>query len=228
MIKVAVMVLKDNRRFRQSPYFKSLPDLESRLNLTARGGPDGGRSLPRLILMTDEKRLSDPLPAVRALPSGSAVILRHYGDLGRADIAARLVDEARGRRIRVLIAGDARLALRIGADGLHLPEAMVRNGGGAWRKWRKPGWLVTAAAHSPEALFRAWRSGIDAALLAPVFPTASHPKARPLGALRFASWCRTAPLAVYALGGVTPANVQRLKGCGAKGVAGIDGFVDKG
>ncbi len=206
----------------------SLPDLESRLNLTVPAGLENGQPLPRLILMTDEKRLLDPLPVVRALPSGSAVILRHYADPNRADLAARLVAETQGRRIRVLIAGDARLAIRIGAHGLHLPEALVRHGGGAWQKWRKPGWLVTAAAHSPKALFRAWRTGVDAALLSPVFPTASHPKARPLGTIRFASWCRTAPLAVYALGGITPANARRLKGCGAEGIAGIGGFVDKG
>lgn len=206
----------------------SLPDLESRLNLTARDGLGSGQPLPRLILMTDEKRLQDPLPAVRALPSGSAVILRHYADPNRADIASRLVNEARGRRIRVLIAGDARLALRVGAHGLHLSEGLLRQGGGAWQKWRKPGWLVTAAAHSPEALFRAWRLGVDAALLAPVFPTASHPSARPLGTIRFATWCRMSPLAVYALGGVTPANARRLKGSGTEGVAGISGFVDKG
>jgi len=206
----------------------SLADLERRLNLTARGSLGSGQSLPRLILMTDEKRLLDPLPVVRALPPGSAVILRHYDDPNRAELAARLINEVRGQRIRVLIAGDARLALRIGAHGLHLTEALVRHGGRAWRKWRKPGWLVTAAAHSPEALVRAGRLGVNAALLSPVFPTASHPKARPLGTIRFASWCRTSPLAVYALGGITPANARRLKGCGLDGIAGIRSFVDKG
>jgi thiamine-phosphate pyrophosphorylase len=225
---VAAMEFKNNRLYRPGPCFKSLPDLESRLNLTARAGLGSTLPMPRLILLTDEKRLADPLPVVRALPSGSAVIVRHYDDPNRADVAASLINEARGRRIRVLIAGDARLALRIGAHGLHLSEALLRHGGGAWRKWRKPEWLVTAAAHSPKALLLAWRLGIDAALLSPVFPTLSHPEARPLGPLRFASWCRMAPLSVYALGGVTPFNARRLKGCGAEGIAGIGGFVDKG
>ena len=225
---VAAMEIKNNRLYRHGPSFKSLPDLESRLNLTACAGLGSTLPLPRLILMTDEKRLADPLPVVRALPSGSAVIVRHYDDPNRADIAASLINEARGRRIRVLIAGDARLALRTGAHGLHIPEALLRRGSGAWRTWRKPGWLVTAAAHSPQALFRAWRSGADAALLSPVFPTASHPKARPMGIMRFASWCWASPLAVYALGGVTPANARRLKDCGAEGIAGFGAFIDKG
>jgi len=176
--------------------------------------------------MTDETRLADPLPAFRSLPAGSAVIVRHYGDPARADLAARLVKESRGRGLRVLIAGDARLALKIGAHGLHLPEDMVRHGDGAWRNWRRPNWLVTAAAHSPQALFRAWRAGADAALLSPVFSTASHPGTVPLGPVRFSRWCRMSPLPVYALGGVTPETVQRLKHSGAAGIAGIGGFVD--
>ncbi|NQV84499.1 MAG: thiamine phosphate synthase [Rhodospirillales bacterium] len=206
----------------------SLPDLESWLNFTTPARLRGGRLLPGLILMTDETRLPDPLPTVRALASGSAVILRHYGDPDRADLAARMVAEARERDIRVLIAGDARLALRVQAHGLHLSEAMVRHDAQAWRNWRKPGWLVTAAAHSPAALFRAGRAGVDAALVSPVFPTASHPEARHLGTIRFAAWCRLSPLAVYALGGITPANARRLKNSGAKGVAGIGAFIDKG
>ena len=91
----------------------------------------------------------------------------------------------------------------------------------------KPGWLVTAAAHSPQALVLARRAGADAALLSPVFPTASHPGAPALGLMRFASWCRCSPIAVYALGGITSQNSRRLQGTGAKGIAGIGGFVDK-
>lgn len=188
-------------------------------------GPGGW---PAFILMTDAARLADPVAAARALPPNSAVIFRHYGVSGREDLARRLVAVARRRNFKVLIAADARLALKVGADGLHLPEAMAAHGSGLWRAWRRPGWLVTAAAHSPAALFRAKAAGADAAVLSPVFATASHPQAAALGAVRFASWCRRSPLPVYALGGLTASGVRRLKGSGALGFAGISGFVNGG
>lgn len=183
------------------------------------------RALPAFILMTDEKRLADPLPVVRSLPENSAVILRHYDFPGREDLAVRLVALGRRRGVRILIAGDARLAHKVGADGLHMPEYLATRGPGRWRAWRRPDWLVTAAAHSPAALFRAVRSGADAALLAPVFQTASHPDSRPLGCLMFAAWCRESPLPVYALGGVSETSQRRLKSSGAAGWAGIGGFL---
>lgn len=204
----------------------SVTDLMRCLNLRCRGPARAGdRALPGLVLMTDEKRLADPLPVIALLPPGSAVIIRHYGDPGREQLARRVVAAARPKGIRVLVAGDGSLAARVGADGLHLPEAMAARGPGPWRRWRRPQWLVTAAAHSPAALWRAKRAGADAALLAPVFPTASHPRAKPLGGLRFAAWCRQSPLPVYALGGVSATAARRLKASGAAGFAGIGGFL---
>ncbi|MDP7344501.1 MAG: thiamine phosphate synthase [Alphaproteobacteria bacterium] len=93
------------------------------------------------------------------MPAGGAVILRHYGAPGRQDLARELAVLCRRRRIRLLIGGDARLAYAVGADGLHLPEWQVRRGPGRWRRWRPPGWIVTAAAHSPASLFRAAGAG---------------------------------------------------------------------
>ncbi len=189
-----------------------------RLNLPSDG-------LPVTILMTDEKRLADPIPVIGGLPANSAVILRHYGAPDREELAVRVMAAAREHGVKFLIAADARLALKVGADGLHLPEALAARGPGVWRLWRRPDWLVTAAAHSPGALFRAERAGADAVLLAPVFPTASHPETRPLGTLRFSAWCRQSPIPVYALGGVSPVNLCRLKDSGTRGFVGISGFL---
>ncbi len=184
-------------------------------------GPGSG--LPPLILMTDSVRLADPLAAVAALHPGTAMILRHYDVADRAGLARALARACRARRVRLLIAGDVRLALAVGAGGVHLPEFMV-TGRPEWRAWWRPGWLVTAAAHSPGALFRAARAGADAALLSPVFATASHPEAMPIGTARFAAWARNGPLPVYALGGVNAANFSRLRAAGAAGFAGIGGL----
>ena len=203
----------------------TLSDLTSSLNF--RGPEARGRIfLPRLILMTDDARHPDPLPTIDALPAGSAVIFRHYGAPDRTALARKVVKHAQAREVRVLVAGDPRLAVKVGADGLHLPEALARRGPGVWRAWRalREGWLITAAAHSPAALRRADAAGADAVLLSPVFPTKSHPGAAPLGSLRFRILCASSRLPVYALGGVTKATARRLKGSGAVGFAGI-GFL---
>ena len=184
--------------------------------------------LPRLILMTDSIRLPDPDAAVLALAPGSAVVLRERSRARLAVLARRLSPLCRARRIRLLVAGDWRLAREVGADGLHLPEAAIRRGPGRWRRARRRDWIVTAAAHSPIAIRLAARLGVDAVLLSPVFATASHPGARTVGPLRFARWARESPLPVYALGGIDAIHARRLRGSGAAGFAGIGGLTPSG
>jgi thiamine-phosphate pyrophosphorylase len=198
---------------------------EAALRLKGARAAGGGATVPACILIVERARLADPGAAIGKLPLGSAVILRDYGAADRAGHAARLARLCRTRRLRLLVAGDARLGLAVGGHGLHLAEAAARSGDRRWRLWRKPGWLVTAAAHSPRAAALARRAGVDALLLSPVFSTASHPEAAPLGPLRFAAWARAARLPVYALGGMTATTTRRLSGSGAAGIAAIGGFV---
>ena len=190
---------------------RTLAELAGRLNFPG---------LPPLILMTDGRRLPDPAAAVAGLPRGSAVIARHRDGTALEALARSLAGPCRRHGIRLLVSGEVRLAWSVGADGLHLPEAMARLGPGR----RRPGWLVTAAAHSPAALARAVDAGADAALLSPVFATASHPGRPPLGPLLFAAWCRDSPLPVYALGGINSGTARRLMGANLAGFAGIGGL----
>ena len=195
----------------------SLSDEARRLNLAA----GAGRHLPPLILMTDAERLPDPLAAVQTLPRGSAVILRHYDDPRRTELARLVAARCRRRGLLFLVAGDAVLAAAVGADGLHLAEHLVRRL--AWRRDRRTGWLVTAAAHSRAGLHAAVEAGADAAILAPVFTSPS--RAGPiLGPLRFAALAGASAIPVYALGGVSAVTARRLGGSGAVGVAGVTGL----
>jgi thiamine-phosphate pyrophosphorylase len=199
------------------------------LTLTKRGAPlkpdAGARPLPPLILLTDADRLPDAVAAVRRLPPGAAVVLRDYAAVGRADLARRLRALTRARRILLLIGADPRLAASVGAEGVHWRETDVGRPGSR-RGHRRPGWLVTAAAHSGTAIRRAARVGVDAVLVSPVFPTASHPGAPTLGPLRFARLVHASPVPVYALGGIDPRTARRLRNSDAAGFAGIGRVLD--
>lgn len=180
--------------------------------------------MPALILVTDETRLPDPLPAMERLPPGAGVLLRHYGAADRALLARRLAATARRKRLVLLVAGAQwRLAAAAGAAGIHLPEAVARRlVDPGLRLWQRRGALLSVACHGPAALARAAALGADAALLSPVFPTASHPGAATLGATRFALWAARARLPVLALGGVNRTTARALRH--AAGVAAIDGL----
>ncbi|RAU23745.1 thiamine phosphate synthase [Paramagnetospirillum kuznetsovii] len=182
---------------------------------------------PALLLVTDSERLPDPLAAIAHLAPGSGVLLRHYDHPDRDALALAVAALARRKRLILLVAGDWRLAARLGARGLHLPEGLARRGvlapALAWR--RRKAVLLSVACHSARALGRAKALGADAALLSPAFATASHPGARPIGPVRFGLWTRRARLPVLALGGMNGKTAMRLPQGSACGLAAVGGLL---
>lgn len=163
--------------------------------------------------MTD-RRLADPLATVRHLPVGSWVILRFPVGEPPPPYTMALRHLCRQRRLRFLVSTDPELATKLRADGMHLPEALARHGCLskvlAWHKSGKDR-LLSVAAHSRPALARAMVLGADAAILSPLFATASHPDARPLGILLFRKWAASASIPIIALGGMTPGTSRFLR-----------------
>jgi thiamine-phosphate pyrophosphorylase len=176
-----------------------------------------GSALPPLILMTDDERLADPIAAARALPRGSMIIVRSRQGAHRRKLAIALKRMARSRGLKLLIASDPELAGRIGADGIHLPEA-ERWRAAHWRA-RRARWIITASAHSLAAVTTAHR--VDAVIAAPVFATASHPGAGTLGAMRLRRIAQHSAVPVYALGGIDANTVRNLEGAKLAGAAAI-------
>ena len=165
-------------------------------------------------------RTPDAEAIARRLPRGSAIVFRAFGAKDAEAQARRLKAVAQARGLKLLIGADAGLAARIGADGVHLPERLVHRA----RALRRPGWIVTAAAHSLVAARRAGGAGADAVVVSVAFPSASASAGRPKGPLRMALLARRAGLPVYALGGINSKTARRLKDAGLVGLAAVDGF----
>jgi thiamine-phosphate pyrophosphorylase len=207
--------------------------LASRLNCPRRqnasGAPASGTEpLPVYFLLTDHVRLPDPTPLLERLPLGAVIVMRHTDPDRLRPLARALIPRAHALGLKVLLAGDVRTALKLKCDGVHLSQDRARRG--HLRIQVPPKFLITAAAHNAFALRRAALAGAHMVLLSPVFVTESHPQTKPLGVLRFSRLSALSPLAVAALGGITPTTVKRLRHALAFGpvnaIAAIGGWRD--
>ncbi|MNS84171.1 Thiamine-phosphate synthase [compost metagenome] len=175
--------------------------------------------LPPLLFFTDPSRTPRPWETAARLPAGAGVVFRHFGATDALETGLRLRTATKAAGVRLLVGLDADLAERIEADGVHLPERVLSAAYAL--SGRRPDWLLTGAAHSPEAIRSA--RDLDALVLSPVFPAGGASAAkRTLGVEGFKALAALAPCPVYALGGISAANVAALIRSGACGIAGVD------
>ena len=145
---------------------------------------------------------------------------RTFGAPDAEPVARRLKAIARSRGLTLLIGQDVALALRVGADGVHLPERLAHRAGPLKRA--QPGWVVTAAAHSLSA---ARRGAADAVVISAVFPSRSASAGPALGSVRLAALVRAAGRPAYALGGISDKTARRLIDVGLIGLAAVEGLM---
>jgi 8-oxo-dGTP diphosphatase len=135
-----------------------------------------------------------------------------------AAFAERVIGLARAHGARVLINTDVALARSLGADGVHLTSAQLRT-----LTSRPEVRCCGASCHSAEELRLAERLGADFAVLGPVRPTPTHPGVVPLGWAGFAEASEDTGIPVYALGGMTQADLDQALASGGHGIAMVRG-----
>lgn len=128
--------------------------------------------------------------------------------------ARDVVERAHHYDARVLLNGDIALAREAGADGVHLTSQqlpmLTERPACAW---------VAASCHSRAEMAMASRLSVDFAVLGPVMPTPTHPGAPTLGWKGFSQAVQDTTLPVYALGGLSPDDLDEARLSGAHGIA---------
>jgi 8-oxo-dGTP diphosphatase len=115
---------------------------------------------------------------------------------------------------QILLNGDAERARAWGCAGVHWTAAVL-----AAAATRPRDMLCAASCHTRDDVERAGILGLDFAVLGPVLPTPTHPHAPALGWERFEAIAGTAPLPVFALGGLAGGDLDIAIMHGAHGVA---------
>jgi 8-oxo-dGTP diphosphatase len=119
---------------------------------------------------------------------------------------------------RLLLNAGASVLEACDATGLHLSSRQLMATSSRATVGDK---LLAASCHTLDELRQAERIGVDFALFSPVKATASHPQAKPIGWHHFYCMSEQTSLPLFALGGMSPEDLEEAWSHGAQGIAAI-------
>ncbi len=180
-------------------------------------------------LVTDPKYYTDNGESFCSLLEG--ILARHRPDFALyrdkptqryAENAALFLDTCRSfPAMKTMLHGDAALAAKLKADGVHLTSQQFDD----IEKAKALGLFVVISCHSEAELLEAQRRGSDAVTYSPIFRTPG--KGEPKGLEDLQHIVDKISLPIIALGGITtPEQVKAVEKCGAYGFASIRYFID--
>jgi 8-oxo-dGTP diphosphatase len=111
---------------------------------------------------------------------------------------------------------------RFEVDGLHLTSRDLM---ATYQRPENKQW-VAASCHNLDELHHAQKIGVNFVVLAPVLPTPTHPEASILGWNQFAGLVSHTNLPVYALGGLSKADLPTAQQSGGQGIAAVRAFLE--
>ncbi|MEW5992877.1 MAG: Nudix family hydrolase [Candidatus Zixiibacteriota bacterium] len=186
--------------------------------------------LPECYLITPDPGQIQDWPAFlarleQALQRGISLVqlrAKHLNEAALADLAPQVLALCRRYRARLLLNAEPVLAAALDMDGVQLSSERALDY--AQRPSGGKVWLVGVSCHNAEQLAHACAIGADFALLSPVQPTGSHPGASALGWESFGQLVAASTIPVYALGGMSVAEVPMAWQYGGQGIAAIRGL----
>jgi 8-oxo-dGTP diphosphatase len=183
--------------------------------------------LPPLMLVTpspmvDRERFLQSLKL--SLESGVDLVQLRAPELSDSDyasLARAAIDSCHRQRVRIVLNAEPDVARALGADGVHLNNLRLS------RIHNRPladDLLVGASCHDAQGLRMASACGLDYVILGPVQATPSHPQAELLGWDQFKRLVPRTTLPVYAIGGMSPKDLQQVRDLGGHGIAAMRGL----
>ncbi len=127
----------------------------------------------------------------------------------------------RAHEVDLLLTGPLELVRAYGASGIHLTSAQLM---ALKSRPLATDFWVGASCHKMDELQYSQAIGLDFVVLSPVKETKTHPNTKPLGWKAFKKMAESAIIPVFALGGLSPADLAEAKDNGAQGIAAIRGL----
>lgn len=123
----------------------------------------------------------------------------------------------REHRVPFIINDNVEIALKCGADGIHVGQKDMA--AADVRKRVGSSMIIGVSAHTVEEAVEAVRSGADYLGLGAVFGTSTKTDADTMSAGTLRAICNAVDVPVVAIGGISAKNIAQLSGSGVDGVA---------
>ncbi len=160
----------------------------------------------------------------RALDQGQALIQLRAKNLYHASLkdycyfAEQVLSMCDAHHARLLLNADSDIARSVGSHGVHLSSDRLAD---LQERPLARDYLVAASCHHEADIQQAQALHVDFVVLGAVRATPSHPDTVPLGWHPFFTLTEQCQCPVYALGGMTVADLNRAYAQGAQGIAAI-------
>lgn len=185
--------------------------------------------IPPLHVVTDDEVLGRPdfLPlAAEVLAAGGVRVALHVRGprlSGRRihDAARALLVHTRAAGAQLFVNDRVDVALTVEAHGVHLGRRSLA--AAEARRLLGPRPTIGCSAHDIAEALAAEHGGADYVFVGAIFPSASHPDAKPAGTALLRACTPRLGIPVLAIGGIDPARVDQVREAGAYGVAAIRG-----
>ena len=177
-----------------------------------------------LYAVTDRHWLEEGEPLIhqveQAVRGGATFVQLREKELDEASFEAEgreILELCRGKGIPFVINDNVGLAVRIGADGVHVGQSDME--AGHVRELIGPDRILGVSAETVEAAIRAEKAGADYLGVGAVFPTGSKDDAADVSLETLKAITEAVSIPVIAIGGITYENVSELENTGIVGIA---------
>ncbi len=177
-----------------------------------------------LYAVTDRHWLGEGEPLIhqveQAVRGGATFVQLREKELDEASFEAEgreILELCHAKGIPFVINDNVELAVRIGADGVHVGQSDME--AGHVRELIGPDRILGVSAETVEAAIRAEQAGADYLGVGAVFPTGSKDDAADVSLETLKAITEAVSIPVIAIGGITYENVSELENTGIVGIA---------
>jgi len=150
------------------------------------------------------------------------IIYRNYNERKRENELIKIVKACRKNRYQLFVSNDVKLALKVKADGIYIPSFNKTKN---FLNLEKKNIMILGSAHNQKEIHNKISQNCIAVFLSPLFYVKKSKKFLDLHKFNYLAYSNK--INIFALGGISQNNIQKLKLLHTKGFGGIGIFKKK-